>query len=65
MAVYSEGAQKDRRLNSASIQLDKLKVLLQLGWEIRIFGTGQYTNISLALSEVGKMLGGWRNQKSN
>lgn len=47
-------------LEKASIQLDLLKFFLQISWEIGVLQTKHYSTLSEHLSEIGRMLGGWR-----
>lgn len=43
-------------------KLDMAKIFLQIAWEIKALDTNKYSNISIKLNEIGKMLGGWHNQ---
>ena len=47
-------------LHKANSKLDVLKFFLQIGWELKVLDTKKYAELSHALNEVGKMLGGWR-----
>jgi hypothetical protein len=40
--------------------LDVLKFLLQIAWEAKFVSHGKYGELSTALDEIGKMLGGWK-----
>ncbi len=46
-------------LNYVSVKLDLLKFLLKISWELKIFNTKKYVELSLSVDEVGRMLGGW------
>ncbi|MFZ2664252.1 MAG: four helix bundle protein, partial [Patescibacteria group bacterium] len=46
-------------LNYVSVKLDLLKFLLKISWELKIFDTKKYIDLSLSVDEVGRMLGGW------
>lgn len=49
-------------VTKAIVKLDVLKFFLMTLWEVRGLDTGKYTAVSEPLAEIGKMLGGWRNQ---
>jgi hypothetical protein len=49
-------------VQKASIKLDVLKFFLQLVWELEAIDNKKFADISVALSEVGKMIGGWQKQ---
>ncbi len=46
-------------LREASIKLDLLKFLLQVGWEFKTLDNKKYILLSKHLNEIGRMLGGW------
>ena len=46
----------------ASKQLDSLKFLLRLVWEIEIIKSSQYIVLSKQLADIGKQLGSWLRQ---
>lgn len=50
---------KFNSLNYISVKLDLLKFLLKICWELKIFNAKKYTDLSLSVYEVGRMLGGW------
>jgi len=43
-------------------KLDTLKVLLLVLWETKSLDTKKYIALATPLSDIGKMLGGWRGQ---
>jgi len=43
-------------------KLDTLKIMLLILWETKSLDQKKYLNLSLALNEIGKMLGGWNGQ---
>jgi len=43
-------------------KLDVLKILLMVLWETKSITNKKYIEISSFLDEIGRMLGGWRNQ---
>ena len=52
-------------VDRAVSRVDLIKLLLQLAWDIKALDTKKYIHISEMLSEVGRMLGGWRRQLIN
>lgn len=51
--------QKMPILQKASIRLDLLKILLRLSFETKCLDVKKYQQLTAALIEIGKMLGGW------
>jgi hypothetical protein len=62
LASYSAGTEKLHLINRCIARIDLLKLLLQLSWETRSLDNRKYGHLSELLSEIGKMLGGWRKQ---
>lgn len=63
--VLAGYAPRDRKLDivlRASSKVDRLKVFLQLAWEMKVLDNKKYLLVSAPLTEVGKILGGWRKQ---
>jgi hypothetical protein len=58
-ASYAQKNEKSLIVQNASIKLDTLKFLLQTAWELKLLDHKKYSSLSLPLSEIGKMLGGW------
>lgn len=52
-------------LNKGIAKVDLVKLLLQLCWEIKALDNNKYGHLSEKLSEIGKMLGGWKKQLQN
>lgn len=46
-------------LKRASTKVDLLKVLFNLGKDLKIIENKKYNELTKLLNEVGKMLGGW------
>ncbi len=46
-------------LQQATMKLDLLKLLIRLANEVKAMPSKNYLELSEALNEVGKMLGGW------
>ena len=60
IASYMSKEQKLPVLQKANVKLDLLKFFLRIAWELKLFDTNKYTEISKPLDEIGRMLGGWR-----
>ena len=64
-AYFSEKVGKEEKLSRCILILDTLKFLISVGWEGKLISHKQYEDVALNLSEVGKMLGGWRKSLGN
>ncbi len=60
LASYANITEKPALLGRAISRVDLIKLLLNLAWDIKIIDNNKYVNLSEALAEVGRMLGGWR-----
>lgn len=49
-------------LLDADILLQRLRVQLRLAKDLQLLDLGQYAHVSRMVTEVGRLLGGWRNQ---
>lgn len=47
-------------LSEALLSIDSLRFFLQLGWELKLIPTNQYSVIGQEVETIGKMVGGWR-----
>jgi four helix bundle protein len=56
-AAYSR--EKLAILNRANLQLEKLRYLFRLSFDLRMLDMRRYEFASRALDEIGRMLGGW------
>lgn len=56
-AAYSR--EKLAILNRANLQLEKLRYLFRLAFDLRLLDMRRYEFASRALDEIGRMLGGW------
>lgn len=65
LASYSRDAEKIILLDRCIARVDLIKLMLQLGWDIKALDDKKYVHISDLLLEVGKMLGGWKRQLIN
>ena len=59
IAGYLNKEQKLPVLQKANSKLDLLKFFLQIAWELKLFDTKKYAELSESLDEIGRMLGGW------
>jgi hypothetical protein len=64
LARYSREAEKLSLIDRCSAHIDLLKLLFLflLSVETKAISVGQYAHIAEPLSDVGRMLGGWRRQ---
>ena len=51
-------------LHRANIQLEKLRYLIRLSHDFKLFSPKQYEYISGEINEVGKRIGGWIKQQA-
>lgn len=49
-------------VQKASAKLDLLKFFMQILWELKILDNSKFQRISVPISEIGKMIGGWQKQ---
>ena len=61
-ANFLSKEQKLPYISRAVIKLDVLRFFLQLLWDMKSIDTKKFISLSELLEEVGKMLGGWKNQ---
>lgn len=61
-ASYTSKDLKFNLIIKACVKLDALKYFLKIAWELKILDNPKYISLSTVLSEVGKMLGGWKKQ---
>lgn len=52
-------------LRRANMNLEKIRVLLRICFEMRFFPRKSYEYASQSINEVGKMLGGWMKQQGD
>jgi hypothetical protein len=60
LASYAPKDAKLSLLSRTISQVDLLKLLLQLAWEIRALDNKKYAHLGEHLTEIGRMLGGWK-----
>lgn len=61
-AAYASDKGKAKIITKAGNVLDRLKLLLKIGWEVKVLDEKKYAAISIPLNEIGKMIGGWKKQ---
>ncbi len=61
-ANYSNKTKKISLVQKSSVELDSLKLFLQIFWEVKAINDKKYIVLSSQLNEVGKMIGGWLKQ---
>lgn len=62
-ARYSKN--KSFVLRRANMNLEKIRVLIRICFELRFFSRKSYEHASFLINEVGKMLGGWMKQQQD
>ena len=62
LAKYSSRDNKLLLINKAVAKFDSLKFFLRIAWEIKALDNKKHAHLSKLLSEIGRMLGGWRKQ---
>jgi hypothetical protein len=62
-ARYSKN--KGPVLRRANMNLEKIRILMRICFELRFFSRKGYEHSSFLINEVGKMLGGWMKQQQD
>lgn len=62
IASYTQRSKKLAVIEKAAQKLDLLKFFLQIAWELKALDNKKYMALSAPLTEIGKMVGGWRKQ---
>lgn len=65
LAGYSAKAQKLPIVQRATTKLDAVKFFVNIAWELKALDSKKYILLSEPLTELGRMLGGWRKQLEN
>jgi hypothetical protein len=55
--------QKQLALRRANLNLEKIRVLLRISFEMRLLPHKSYEHAMYSINEVGRMLGGWLKQQ--
>lgn len=61
-ACYVDKTEKLPHITETIIKLDTLKFFLKIAWETKALDNRKYIAVSEPLNDIGRMLGGWRNQ---
>ncbi|MBU4453389.1 four helix bundle protein, partial [Patescibacteria group bacterium] len=59
LASYRPKDNKLETIEQLNAKFDTLKFFIKLLWEIKGIDTNKLTALSIPLSEIGKMIGGW------
>lgn len=59
LASYRPKNKKLELIEQLNAKLDTLKFFIKLLWEIKEIDTSKLTALSIPLTEVGRMIGGW------
>src|SRR3989339_893671 len=59
LASYQPRDKKMELIEQLNAKFDTLKFFIKLIWEIKEIDTNKMTAISIPLTEVGRMIGGW------
>jgi len=59
-AGLSKESARTERLARADVALAKLRFYLRLCHEMQLLSLGQYEHVGRMVTEVGRLLGGWR-----
>jgi len=62
ISAHSSRENKLPILEKANIKLDLAKFFLQIAWQLKVLDNRKFIQISAELEEVGRMLGGWKNE---
>ena len=62
-AALNRGRQQEEQLERADITLTKVRFYLRLAHELGWLKPGQYAHACRMVTEIGKLIGGWRNPK--
>ena len=60
-SYYAQPDKKLEKIIKCINETDLIKFLLQIAWENKLIKDTQYIEISTKIIEVGKILGGWKN----
>lgn len=58
-AGYAVRGEKINLVKELSVKLDELKLFFKILWELKMIDNSKYASISICLSNIGKMTGGW------
>lgn len=63
-ARYCERAQRGGELTEANLQLQTLRFMTRLSFELKLLPTNSYGHAAKELEEIGRMIGGWQRSLS-
>ena len=64
-AQSSRGKSRVSLLQQCDVALNRLRLYLRLALQWQWFSLGQYEHVSVMVSEIGRLLGGWLKQTMN
>ena len=64
-AALTKGRGEKRALARADVDLAKLRAYLRLCRDLNLISVAQYKHVAAMVSEVGRLLGGWRQRDSD
>ena len=59
LASYQSKIQKMSTVEELNAKFDALKFFIQVLWDAKAIDTNKITRLSVHLTEIGKMVGGW------
>lgn len=59
-AYFSDKSDKGKLLEYINVELEKLRYLIRLSYDLKCINIDKYEKITFRINEVGKMSGGWR-----
>jgi len=62
LSANNSRVDREEILKSASNNLDQLKILIRIAWELDALSQKRYCHLVASLQPIGKMLGGWLKQ---
>lgn len=60
-AYFSSKEGKEKKIGECIYLTDVLKFLISTAWEGKLLSHKQFEDVAFKLEEIGKILGGWRN----
>ena len=63
-AYFTEKDKKLEKISDCILISDTLKFLISITWEGKLISNKQFEEISLKMDEIGRMLGGWKKNRS-
>ena len=59
-ASFSSASAKISLLGDVLVIIDSIRFFVQLGWELKLIPTNQFSSLGKDVERIGKMVGGWR-----